>query len=181
MCQAGPRYPHEDHHEAVACTGWETSDGLDGEVEWKEEGWWRMGIREICVGSKHIQYVTWREPSVGFINHYETPRRLHSTAPLRIKAYQSAWSFLWMTMTGGTWVCHRGLFLKLVKCGSTLQPCVPPTARCPCQPLISISSRSHLPRGSERNWSVGLLWKQSPDWTPSMGYMGPKNGRVFRQ
>ena len=38
MCQAGPRYPHEDHHEAVACTGCETSDGLDGEVEWKEEG-----------------------------------------------------------------------------------------------------------------------------------------------
>ena len=55
----------------------------------------------------------WREPSVGFMNHYETPRRLHSTASLRIKAYQSAWSFLWMTMTGGTWVCHRGLFLKL--------------------------------------------------------------------
>ena len=34
MCQAGPRYPHEDHHEAVACTGWETSDGL---IRWRGE------------------------------------------------------------------------------------------------------------------------------------------------
>ena len=81
---------------------------------------------------------------------------------------------------------HRGPFLKLVKCCPTprLHPCYCPWCQChPCQrrsQILTSASRS-LPQGSERNCSIGLLWEQSPDLTSSMGYMGPKNGRVFRQ
>ena len=69
-------------------------------------------------------------------------------------------------------LCHRASLL------------LRPWRQChPCQrrsQILTSASRS-LPRGFDRNCSIGLLWEQSPDWTPSMGYMGPKNGRIFRQ
>ena len=37
------------------------------------------------------------------------------STPLRIKALDF---FLWMTMTGCTWVCYRGVFLKLLSLDS---------------------------------------------------------------
>ena len=120
------------------------------------------GIQTYPICDVSLLWVSWMN------NHYETPRRLHTTPSLRIKASPRPFPQ----------AC------QVLPHSATLHPCYCPWCQChPCQrrsQILTSASRS-LPRGSERNCSIGLLWEQSPDLTSSMGYMGPKNGRVFRQ
>ena len=113
---------------AASAVLWETSDGLDGrEVEC---------IWETCVGSDHIDM--WLDPLC--VSVMISRRLQHADCTLLHHWGSKRLKFLWMTLTGGTWVCHRGLFLKLLsaarlcKAESLLEPMTPMPSVSAAQP-----------------------------------------------